>query len=245
MFVLAEYETVFVNEEIMLLSIDRVLQLLAEGKNIQKIAELSHVRDEDVCNVIEKARRLLQNQEGDKSRKKIIFKKKSSPNFQENADIENKIPEEDSMKNIFEGAELAAMPLGSYLLIYTDGASSGNPGPAGIGIVIADRDDRVVGRVSSYIGENTNNFAEYTAVIRALEIAIYYKTKDLKIRTDSELLVKQIKGEYKVSSDTIRPLYEKVIRLKKKINSVRFEHIPRAQNEKADHLAKRAVSGRE
>ncbi len=226
----------------MLLSIDRVLQLLAEGKSIQKIAELSNMQAEDVCYVIEKARKLLQNQEGVKSRKKIILKKKGSPNFDDSTSSNNLA--ENDMKDIFEGAELSAVPLGSYLLIYTDGASSGNPGHSGIGIIIYDKDDRVVGRISSYIGINTNNFAEYTALIRALKIAIYYKTKDLKIRTDSELMVKQIKGDYKVTSDNIKPLYEEAVMLKKKVNSFRIEHIPRALNEKADHLATKAASSK-
>jgi ribonuclease HI len=126
--------------------------------------------------------------------------------------------------------------------MYVDGASRGNPGPAGIGIVINDRDGRQVGKVSDYIGRRTNNFAEYTALIRALQIAIYFKTKELKIRTDSELAVKQIRGEYKVSNENIKPLYAEVIRLKKMINSCRIEHVTRNLNEKADYLAGRATT---
>ena len=129
-------------------------------------------------------------------------------------------------------------------MIYTDGASKGNPGPAGIGVVIYDKEDRTVGRISTTIGRNTNNFAEYTAIIRAIKIALYFKTKDLRIRTDSELAVKQIKGEYKISSDKIKPLYDEVISLKKKFNSFRIDHIPRSLNEKADFLAKSAISGK-
>ena len=235
----------------MLLSIDRILQLLAEGKSIQKIAELSGTEFETVCKIIEEARKLLANHEGIKSRKKILIRKKGSPNFEDNnqtnnldtSNIANSVREE-MTEEIFEGAELSAVPLGSYLLIYTDGASSGNPGDSGIGIVIYDKEDRVVGKVSFYIGVQTNNFAEYTALIRALKIAIYYKTKDLKIRTDSELLVKQIKGDYKVQSDNIKPLFEQAVKLKKKINSCRIEHIPRSLNDKADHLAKMAISNR-
>jgi ribonuclease HI len=228
----------------MLLSIDRVLQLLAEGKSAQKIAEMSLAEESDIYKIIEEARTLLQSNEKAKMRKKIIIKKKGLPNF-ENSSI-NSINEngEVNKEEIFDGAELSAVPLGSYLLIYTDGASSGNPGPSGIGIVINDKEDRIVGKVSCYIGINTNNFAEYTALIRALKIAIYYKTKELKIRTDSELIVKQIKGEYKVSSDKIKPLYEKAIELKKKINNCRIEHIPRSLNDKADHLAKMAVESK-
>ena len=127
-------------------------------------------------------------------------------------------------------------------IIYTDGASSGNPGPAGIGIVIEDTEGRQLGKVSAYIGEKTNNFAEYTALIRALKIALYFKTRALKIRTDSELIVKQLKGEYKVNNTNIKPLYEEAVSLKKKINC-RVEHVTRNLNDKADYLAKKAVSG--
>ena len=225
----------------MLLSIDRVLQLLAEGKTIQKIAEMAQTEPGDIINIIEDARKLLLDQEKVKSRKKIILKRKGLPNFENPGSNDTGKGEETDSAEIFNGAELSAVPFGSYLLIYTDGASSGNPGPSGIGVVINDKEDRIVGKVSSYVGINTNNFAEYSALIRALKIAIYYKTKELKIRTDSELVVKQIKGEYKVTSDNIKPLYETAMKLKKKINSFRIEHIPRIQNDKADHLARMAV----
>jgi ribonuclease HI len=225
----------------MLLTIDRVLQLLAEGKSAQKIAELSQAEASDIYKIIEEARKLLHNHENVKTKKKIIFKKKGLPNFENTITNDSNGSEEVDTEEIFEGAELSAVPLGSYLLIYTDGASSGNPGHSGIGIVINDKEDRMVGKVSCYIGINTNNFAEYTALIRALKIAIYFKTKDLKIRTDSELVVKQIKGVYKVTSDTIKPLYDQAVKLKKKLNSCRIEHIPRSLNDKADYLAKKAV----
>jgi len=214
------------------------LQLLAEKKSVEKIAELSEADVEDVCNIINEARELLNVTDKAKIRKKIILKKRDTQ-----SDKMEDSPEEDSMpdKDIFEGAELSAVPLASMLLMYTDGASSGNPGPAGIGIVINDKEDRTVGKVSHYIGNKTNNFAEYSALIRALKIALYFKTKDLKIRTDSELVVKQIKGEYKVSSAKIKPLYEEAIRLKKMIQSCRVEHVTRSLNDKADYLAKKAV----
>ncbi len=222
----------------MLLSIDRILQLLAEKKSVEKIAELSEVDVEEVCNIINEARELLNVTDKAKIRKKIILKKKDGGHngLEEAGETDNKLD-----MDIFEGAELSAVPLSSSLLMYTDGASSGNPGPAGIGIVINDKEDRMVGKVSLYIGKNTNNYAEYSALIRALKIALYFKTKDLKIRTDSELVVKQIKGEYKVSSAKIRPLYEEAVRLKKMISSCRIEHVTRSLNDKADYLAKKAV----
>jgi ribonuclease HI len=219
----------------MLLSMDRVLQLLAEGKSAEKIAELAAVKVEDVYRVIESAREFLKEFDKSRSKRKIIIKKKNEG--------DDGLSEEDiDIKEIFQGAELSAVPLGSSLVMYVDGASSGNPGPAGIGIVIIDRDGRQVGKVSSYIGRGTNNFAEYTALIRALRIAIYYQTKALKIRTDSELAVKQVRGEYKVSNKNIKPLYDEVVRLKKMINNCRIEHVPRNLNEKADYLAGKAIS---
>ncbi len=226
----------------MLLSIDKVLQLLAEGKTAQKIAELSDAEESDIYKIIEEARVLLHNNEKTKYKKKIILKKKRASVSGDISAIGAEGNLEFDKEEIFDGAELAAVPLGSYLLIYTDGASSGNPGPSGIGIVINDKEDRMVGKVSSYVGINTNNFAEYTALIRALKIAIFFKTRELKIRTDSELVVKQIKGEYRIASDNIKPLYEEVLKLKKRINNFRIEHIPRSLNDKADHLAKMAVN---
>ena len=116
----------------MLLSIDRVLQLLAEGKSVERIAELSQVRDEDVRSIIEDARRLLLEHNKARAKKKIIIDKvKESPNgYPASPELDLNVAE------IFAGAELTAVPLASSLIMYVDGASSGNPGPAGIGIVI-------------------------------------------------------------------------------------------------------------
>ncbi|MBN1497058.1 MAG: ribonuclease HI family protein [Spirochaetes bacterium] len=125
--------------------------------------------------------------------------------------------------------------------MYIDGASSGNPGPAGIGIVILDHEGRQVGKISSYIGKRTNNFAEYTALIRALKIALYFKASAVKIRTDSELVVKQLNGEYKVKNDQMKKLHEQAVSLLHSVSDCKIEHIPRAQNDKADYLAKKAT----
>jgi ribonuclease HI len=227
----------------MLLSMDRVLQLLAEGKSAEKIAELSAVKVEDVYSIIENVRQLLMEFDKTRTKRKIIIKKDRAREGVDNGKRQSS-QENNDVKEIFEGAELSAVPLGSSLVMYADGASSGNPGPAGIGIVIIDRDGRQVGKVSSYIGRATNNFAEYAALIRALRIALYFNTRALNIRTDSELAVRQIRGDYKVSNKNIKPLYDEVIRLKKMINSCKVEHVTRNLNEKADFLARKAVSAR-
>jgi len=220
----------------MLLSIDRVLQLLAEGKSIEKIAELANVDSSDVLAIIEEARKIVNQFDKQKSKSKIIIKKKNNINTQ----IPMEMKETD--EELFDGFEvLSTIPTESVLTMYVDGASKGNPGPAGIGIIIYNNDDQFVGKVSSYIGKKTNNQAEYIALIRAMLIAIYFKTKTLKIRSDSELVVRQLLGEYQVNNSQIKKLYDKVMELKKQIPNFKIEHVMRNFNERADFLAKKAA----
>jgi ribonuclease HI len=126
------------------------------------------------------------------------------------------------------------------LIIYTDGACFGNPGPMGIGLVVYKGTKRVM-EVSEYVGEGTNNKAEYLALIRALEIARKMGEKEVHIKTDSQLIERQIKGEYKVKNAGLKPLKAKVDKLMAEIK-VKVEHITREKNKHADELAKRAVS---
>ncbi len=219
----------------MLLNIDRVLKMLAEGKSAEKIAENAGVAAEEVYALIEEARKIVLEHDGPRAKKKVLLKKPA-----QSSDRNQQLPAKD---DLLSGAELSAIPVGASLTFYTDGASSGNPGPAGIGIVIFDAQDRQVGKVSLYIGETTNNIAEYSAVIRALKIAVYFQAKSVRVRTDSELVVRQINGQYKVKHEGLIPLFEQVTELMKKIPSVRVEHVPRNQNEKADFLAKKASAG--
>ena len=127
------------------------------------------------------------------------------------------------------------------LIIYTDGASSGNPGPASIGVVIQDGQGRVISRISRRIGHATNNQAEYTAIIAALEEASRLGAEEVEVRADSELVVKQLNGQYKVKKTTLRPLYQKVVRLIGSLEAFTITHIPRTQNREADRLANKAL----
>jgi ribonuclease HI len=122
------------------------------------------------------------------------------------------------------------------LTIYTDGASFGNPGPMGIGVVIY-KDDFRVEELSEYIGEGTNNMAEYTAVIKALETAHHLGDMDVHIKSDSELVVRQLNNEYKVKDIKLKPLKRRIDELCHGLK-VKFEHIPREKNEEADKLSK-------
>jgi ribonuclease HI len=121
---------------------------------------------------------------------------------------------------------------------FIDGASSGNPGDAGIGIIIYKGKEAVVSE-SKYIGKQTNNYAEYTALIVLLEMVEKHGIKKIKIFSDSELVVKQMSGEYKIKNEDLRVLAMKAQSYKKKIK-FELEHIRREGNGEADDLAKAA-----
>lgn len=131
------------------------------------------------------------------------------------------------------------------LILYTDGASRGNPGEGGVGVVLTDLEDNIVLEEKLYLGKCTNNQAEYRALILGLEEAKTLKPSKLVIRADSELLVRQLQGLYKVKNEGLQPLYLKAMKLLKGFSSFKIEHIPREQNKKADKLANRAIDERE
>jgi ribonuclease HI len=132
----------------------------------------------------------------------------------------------------------------AVLSIHTDGASRGNPGPAAFAYVIA-RDGAPVIEQSGCLGAMTNNQAEYIALVRALEHAARLGTEHrLVIHSDSELLVKQMNGEYRVKDDSLRALYDQARQLRGRFGSVVIRHVPRAQNREADRLCNEALDGR-
>ena len=126
------------------------------------------------------------------------------------------------------------------LIIYTDGASRNNPGEAGAGVFII-QDDKPVARIARYLGTATNNVAEYTAAIIGLEHAVKLEVSRVKLFADSELLVKQLNGQYRVKNEGLKPLYNRAKELIAKIGSVEVQYIPRAQNREADALANKAI----
>lgn len=126
------------------------------------------------------------------------------------------------------------------LEIFTDGACRGNPGPAGVGAVFKE-DGVIVHTLSKAIGHATNNIAEYSALIEALEEAIELKADHLKLRTDSELMFKQIRGDYKVKNEQIKTLHARVMELLKTFKGVEFKHVPRKMNAEADKLATSSI----
>lgn len=122
-----------------------------------------------------------------------------------------------------------------------DGAARGNPGPAGAGVWLGDGQGRTLGEHSVYLGATTNNVAEYAALLVALHEAARLGATDVRVQTDSELLAKQIQGEYRVKDPTLRALHAIAQQMQRGFARCRVTHIPREQNRVADRLANRAV----
>jgi ribonuclease HI len=126
------------------------------------------------------------------------------------------------------------------LVIFTDGACSGNPGEAAVGVVIKE-DNKTIKEISQTIGEATNNIAEYTALIYALQEALLLKATHLKIFTDSELLYKQVTGQYKIKQGHIQALFDQIKHLRKGFEHIDISHVLRDRNKEADKLATDAL----
>jgi ribonuclease HI len=141
-------------------------------------------------------------------------------------------------KHLFESRE---NPPQHYLIAHSDGGARGNPGPAGYGVVIEDQSGRKVAALSEYLGHQTNNFAEYQGLIAALEYAIKHGHKALKLISDSELLVRQIKGIYKVKNATLQDLHGRAKELIAQLDWFSIGHALREHNQEADRLANEAM----
>jgi len=132
-------------------------------------------------------------------------------------------------------------PDSAVYVAYADGASRGNPGPSAIGVVIFDTDGREVHRESRRVGHGTNNEAEYKAAVAALEAALGLGVSHLELRMDSELVVRQLTGRYRVRNPRLAPLYGRLLDLRNRFQSVTFRNLPRAGNHLADMLANQAL----
>jgi ribonuclease HI len=132
-------------------------------------------------------------------------------------------------------------PPESYLVAYSDGGARGNPGPAGYGVVIKDQSGHKVAALSQYLGHQTNNFAEYQGLIAALEYALQHGPKAIRVISDSELLVRQIKGIYKVKNSTLQELHGRAKELIAQLDWFSIQHVLRESNREADDLANAAM----
>ena len=122
-----------------------------------------------------------------------------------------------------------------------DGGSRGNPGPAAYGVVVRDPRGEIVARLKKYIGNNTNNVAEYFGLIAALDYAQNHGIRALRVESDSELMVKQMRGQYKVKSEELKPLFERAKKMSQTFESFRISHVYREQNKEADALVNQAL----
>jgi ribonuclease HI len=143
-----------------------------------------------------------------------------------------------------EAAAAEAEALARRPRLYTDGAARGNPGPAGAGAVLLNADGHVVAKVGKFLGESTNNVAEYMGLILGLKRAKAMGIKELDVFADSELLVKQLSGDYQVKAEHLKPLHDEVQALLKGFSFIQVRHIPREENGQADAMSNRAIDER-
>lgn len=144
--------------------------------------------------------------------------------------------------NLFDGLEndVKTVPAG-WFTAHCDGGSRGNPGPAGYGAVVEDPAGAVVARLSEYLGRQTNNYAEYKGLLAVIQWAVENGARRLRVVSDSELMVRQMKGIYKVKNPGLRPLWEEAQRGARKLEAFAIEHTLRAGNKEADRLANAAM----
>jgi len=126
--------------------------------------------------------------------------------------------------------------------IYVDGGSRGNPGPSGVGVVILDAGGKKLKEISKYIGKTTNNIAEYSALLYGLEEALILRIDEIVVNLDSELVAKQLAGDYRVKDPELKPLFERAMNMLKSFKSFEIRHIEREKNKEADKLVNRAIN---
>ena len=143
--------------------------------------------------------------------------------------------------SLFPDMDSPAKAPSSWYTAHCDGGSRGNPGPAGYGAVIEDPQGHVVGRLSEYLGKQTNNFAEYSGLLAVLRWALENQVQQLRVVSDSELMVKQMKGIYKVKNPGLLPLWEEAKRLAGRLERFQITHTLRGGNKLADQLANDAM----
>ena len=128
------------------------------------------------------------------------------------------------------------------LILYIDGAARGNPGPAGVGVVIKGEDRKTLKEFYKYIGETTNNVAEYSALIYGLQEALMLEAQEVVVNVDSELVAKQLNGVYRVRDEKIKQLFDQALHMLNGLENFEIKHIRREANKAADLLANRAIN---
>jgi ribonuclease HI len=137
--------------------------------------------------------------------------------------------------------ELRKPAPGHAIIVYSDGAARGNPGPAGAGAVLVDQAGNVVARLGRYLGKRTNNIAEYEGLLLGLKHARELGYQEVEVRADSQLLIRQLKGEYAVRHAGLKPLHAEALRLLRSFDRYELKHVPRGDNALADEMSNRAI----
>ncbi len=174
-----------------------------------------------------------------KEQDKTITKKRVERLFQ---DLKDHVKKEDlaiSEKEITDTSNINKEI--DLIVVNVDGASRGNPGESGIGVAIFDKDSNMINEACDYLGVATNNMAEYKALILGIKLSMRYNAKKILFKSDSELMVKQIKGEYKVKNAQLKLLFAEVQDLFKKLTNWEIMHVSREENKEADLLANKGV----
>src|SRR5271155_2931456 len=147
----------------------------------------------------------------------------------------------DGSNGLFASRADDAVPSGGWITAYCDGGSRGNPGPSGFGVYIQDESGKTLAELSEFLGKQTNNYAEYSGLLAALNFALEQGHPRLRVVSDSELMVKQIKGQYRVNSPELRPLYDEAKRRITRLEQFQIQHVLRGKNREADRLANLAM----
>jgi ribonuclease HI len=147
-----------------------------------------------------------------------------------------------TQKSLFDSS--APLAAGRAIKANIDGGARGNPGPAAYGVVVRDSKGEVIARLSDFLGNQTNNFAEYSGLLAALEYAVQENHLSLKVLSDSELLVKQMKGQYRVKNPGLLELYDRARALVRKLEHFSIEHVLREYNREADGLVNKVLDSR-
>lgn len=226
----------------MLLSIDKVLQLLAEGKDVAKIEELSGAGYDDIVTLIEEARVLLAKHEHERSRKKLILKRKIQvPTGSDR--IKNDDSGED-LPSFLGGAELSAVPVEDLLVINIAAVERG--GITGIALIIHDKEDRQVGKLSYCLRRVAARRALIRAATRAAEIAEYFRASAVRVRSNDDIFVRQINGEIYVQEPDLKAQYEAFQTMASAgKRPCKCELLPTLSNDKTTYLAEKAIPVRE
>jgi probable phosphoglycerate mutase len=151
------------------------------------------------------------------------------------------MPTRSTPPSLFPESQPVSGTPNSWITAHCDGGARGNPGPAGFGALIQDADGQVLAELSEFLGIQTNNFAEYSGLLASLDYALAHGHRRLRVVSDSELMVKQIKGQYQVKSPGLRPLYDQARKKIAQLDAFEIVHALRHKNKDADRLANQAM----